>query len=95
MLLVAFLLVNAPNCHISLVLASVVQGDAVNCKTMNLIKIKKNDNRTQDCYLRTITSCHPSKIAAKYQQKSYEYYLRDNHVQEVDVTRSTHDRKRI
>ena len=31
MLLVAFLLVNAPNCHLSLVLASVVQGDAVNC----------------------------------------------------------------
>jgi len=56
---------------------------------------KDNDNRTQDCHLRTITSCHPSKIAAKYQQKSYEYYLRDNHVQEVDVTRSTHDRKRI
>jgi len=24
-------LVNAPNCHLSLVLASVVQGDAVNC----------------------------------------------------------------
>jgi len=31
MLLVAFLLVNAPNCHLSLVLASVVQGEAVNC----------------------------------------------------------------
>jgi len=31
MLLVAFLLVNAPNCHLSLVLASVVQGDAVIC----------------------------------------------------------------
>jgi len=30
LLLVAFLLVNAPNCHLSLVLASVVQGDAVN-----------------------------------------------------------------
>jgi len=34
-LLVAFLLVNAPNCHLSLVLASVVQGDAVNCNTGN------------------------------------------------------------
>ena len=33
MLLVAFFLVNAPNCHLSLVLASVVQGDAVNCNT--------------------------------------------------------------
>ena len=33
MLLVAFLLVNAPNYHLSLVLASVVQGDAVNCNT--------------------------------------------------------------
>jgi len=31
LLLVAFLLVNAPNCHLSLVLASVVQGDEVNC----------------------------------------------------------------
>jgi len=31
LLLVAFLLVNAPNCHLSLVLASVVQDDAVNC----------------------------------------------------------------
>jgi len=31
LLLVAFLLVSAPNCHHSLVLASVVQGDAVNC----------------------------------------------------------------
>jgi len=33
LLLVAFLLVNAPNCHLSLVLASVVQSDAVNCNT--------------------------------------------------------------
>jgi len=31
LLLVAVLLVNAPNCHLSLVLASVVQDDAVNC----------------------------------------------------------------
>jgi len=31
LLLVAFLLVNAPNYHLSLVLASVVQGDALNC----------------------------------------------------------------
>ena len=31
LLLDAFLLVNAPNCHLSLVLASVVQGDAVIC----------------------------------------------------------------
>jgi len=36
LLLVAFLLVNAPNCHLSLVLASVVQGDAVNCNTRPL-----------------------------------------------------------
>jgi len=38
LLLVAFLLVNAPNCHLSLVLASVVQGDAVNCNTKFLFK---------------------------------------------------------
>jgi len=31
LLLVAFLLANASNYHLSLVLASVVQGDAVNC----------------------------------------------------------------
>jgi len=31
LLLVVCLLVNVPNCHLSLVLASVVQGDAVNC----------------------------------------------------------------
>jgi len=33
LLVVAFLLVNAPNCHLSLVLASVLQGDAVNCNS--------------------------------------------------------------
>jgi len=33
LLLVAFLLVNAPNCHLSLVLSSAVQGDAVNCNS--------------------------------------------------------------
>jgi len=33
LLLVAFLLVNAPDCHLSLVLASIVQGDAVNCNS--------------------------------------------------------------
>jgi len=38
LLLVAFLLVNAPNCHLSLVLASVVQGDAVNCNSEALGK---------------------------------------------------------
>jgi len=42
LLLVAFLLVNAPNCHLSLVLASVVQGDAVNCNTGNHIKLQCN-----------------------------------------------------
>ena len=36
LLLVAILFVNAPNCHLSLVLAAVVQGDAVNCKTMHV-----------------------------------------------------------
>jgi len=33
LLLVAFRLVNGPNYHLSLVLASVVQGGAVNCNT--------------------------------------------------------------
>jgi len=40
LLLVAFLLVNAPNCHLSLVLASVVQGDAVNCTTVLNASVK-------------------------------------------------------
>ena len=39
MLLVAFLLVNAPNCHLSLVLASAVQGDAVNCNTCAAVSL--------------------------------------------------------
>jgi len=36
LLQVAFLLVNAPYCHLSLVLASVVQGDAVNCNSCQM-----------------------------------------------------------
>jgi len=35
--LVAFLLVNAPICHFSLVLASAVQGDAVNCNSLYVL----------------------------------------------------------
>jgi len=42
LLLVAFLLVNAPNCHLSLVLASVVQGDAVNCNNSSLLFLFSN-----------------------------------------------------
>jgi len=38
LLLVVFLLVNVPNCHLSLVLASVVQGDAVNCNKWRPIR---------------------------------------------------------
>jgi len=33
LLLVTFLLVNVPNCHLSFVLASVVPGDVVNCNS--------------------------------------------------------------
>jgi len=36
MLLVAFLLVTGLNCHLSRVLASVVQGDAVDCNNLLL-----------------------------------------------------------
>jgi len=47
LLLVAFLLVNAPNCHISLVLASVVQGDAVNCNiTINSSNLSQEQKMT-------------------------------------------------
>jgi len=41
LLLVAFLLVNAPNCHLSLVLASVVQGDVVNCNQLTAFMVSK------------------------------------------------------
>jgi len=41
-MLVAFLLVNAPKCLLSLVLASVVQGDAVNCNTMKFVELLLN-----------------------------------------------------
>jgi len=44
LLLVAFLLVNDLNFHLSLVLASVVQGDAVNCN--------KSKNEVKKIYLR-------------------------------------------
>jgi len=44
LLLVAFLLVNAPNCHTSLVLASVVTGDAVNCNSIPSHKYIKTFN---------------------------------------------------
>jgi len=46
LLLVAFLLVNAPNRHLSLVLASVVQGDAVNCSN----RLWCTDRRQSVCY---------------------------------------------
>jgi len=36
LLLVAFLVVTAPNCHLSLVLVSAVQGDAVNCNNTEM-----------------------------------------------------------
>jgi len=39
LLVVAFLLVNAPNCHLSLVLALVVLGDAVNCNTIIVLHL--------------------------------------------------------
>jgi len=44
LLLVAFLLVNSPNCHLSLVLASVVQGDAVNCNTSLLDLVDRHSH---------------------------------------------------
>jgi len=50
LLLVAFLLVNAPNYQLSLVLASVVQGDAVNCNS--------TQQTTSLMYTETTLSCH-------------------------------------
>ena len=46
LLLVAFLLVNALNCHLSLVLALVVQGDAVNCNTRDMFNFKPSTHST-------------------------------------------------
>jgi len=45
LLLVAFLLVNAPYCHLSFVLASVVQGDAANCNTITKSKTYRKANQ--------------------------------------------------
>jgi len=56
-LLVAFLLVNALNCHLSLVLASVVQGDAVNCNK---------------CYV-AIMKCRMSANASNYDLQNVEW----------------------
>ena len=53
MLLVAFLLVNAPNCHLSLVLASVVQGDAVNCNTCHRQRAYSNFQTKTPCHFMT------------------------------------------
>jgi len=39
--LVAFLLVSGLNCHLSLVLSSVVQGDAVNCNKCQMVPDKE------------------------------------------------------
>jgi len=52
LLLVAFLLVNAPNCHLSFVLASVVQGDAVNCNTALRLGVEAADKQTSDLFLK-------------------------------------------
>jgi len=49
--------------------------------------------RLTGCCSGTTTPSHSSKTAVKYQQKSHEHYLMDNHDQEVHVTRGTHDRK--
>jgi len=51
LLLVAFLLVNAPNCHLSLVLASVVQGDAVNCNRSYPWHLRQNMFVGSVCFL--------------------------------------------
>jgi len=47
-LLVAFPLVNAPNCHLPLVIASVVQGDTVNCKTSYSYRWLSADSGTRN-----------------------------------------------
>jgi len=71
--------------------------DDCNNEKRQPIKISVNSlpgqQKLTDCYSRTTTPSHPRKIAVKYQQKSHEYYLMDNHDQEVHLTRSTYDRK--
>jgi len=72
LLLVAFLLVNAPNCHLLLMLASVVQGDAVNCNMCSSLQpiLALTNNPITDFaniqnYLRAMLCCSLSanKIA--------------------------------
>jgi len=49
----AFLLVNDQNCHLSLVLASVVQGDAVNCNTSSKSDVWSNIKKPVRSFLKT------------------------------------------
>jgi len=56
LLLVAFLSANAPNCHLSLVFASVVQDDAVNCNSCDPALLRNCVDHPADCNLfKTIT----------------------------------------
>ena len=59
MLLVAFRLVNAPNYHLSLVVASVVQGDAVNCNT------RQNKGTVIQVFVMTRLGIQPSPLASE------------------------------
>ena len=69
----------------------------VTTRSVNQWKLVVNplpgQQRLADYYPRTITPIHLNKIAVKCQQKSHEYYLMDNHDQEVHVTKSSYDRK--
>jgi len=57
MLLVAFLLVNAPNCHHSLVLTPVVQGNADNCNECELLLAASFIVLCVEPYISTDTYC--------------------------------------
>jgi len=67
LLLVAFLLVNAPNCHLSLVLASVVQGDAVNCK---------NCTRTEKYHSPLTSAVRQPALPGRHEQKRPDQSLK-------------------
>ena len=54
---VAFLLVIAPSCHLSLVLVSVVRGDAVNCNRGH-VDAQRHANCSEQCF-----KCFPTHLS--------------------------------
>jgi len=66
LLLVAFLLINAPNCHLSLVLALVVQGDAVNCNISNPSPVMGFNHLKRQTIFAVLTLRSVAQVVSKF-----------------------------